>query len=81
MEEIKITPESSRTSNITPITLSKTPRVRVTFECTQVNNLNDLSKNLKGKLVIKKRTKAIESFDEDSKFGRKDISSNEFGFR
>ena len=77
MDEIRITPESSKTSNITPILLSESPRVQMTFECTQVDNLKDLNKNLKGKLVIKKRNKNIESFSETSKFGKKDISSNE----
>lgn len=77
MNEIRITPASSQTSSITPITLSETQRVQMTFECTQVNNLKDLSKNLKGKLVIKKKNKDIESFDDIPKFGKKDIRSNE----
>lgn len=77
MKEIRITPESSKTSNITPITLSESARVQMTFECTQVDNIKDLSKNLKGKLVIKKKNKYIESFSDVSKFGKKDIGSNE----
>ena len=42
MNEIRITPETSKTSNITPIMLSESTHVQTTFECIQVNNLYDI---------------------------------------
>ena len=77
MNEIRITPESYYTSQITPIVLSEKTRVQTIFECQQVDNFNDLNKNIKGKLIIKKKNKDISSFEEEGKFSRKDISSNE----
>ncbi|MBQ0040810.1 MAG: DUF4263 domain-containing protein [Clostridiales bacterium] len=77
MKSITITPESFRTSTITPIILSERERVQVSFEGKQVDNYNDLNKNIKGTLIIKKKTKKIESFEDVEKFGRKDVSSNE----
>lgn len=78
MNSIKLTPESYRTSKISPLVLSETPRVQVTFDAKQVDNLSDLKKNIKGKLVIKKKNKDIDSFSAEEKFGRKDISSKEY---
>ena len=78
MNEITIIPESYRTSQISPLLLSEKPRVQMTFEGQQVDNLQDLKKNIKGKLIIKKKNKTIGSFAEIEKFSKKDISSNEF---
>jgi hypothetical protein len=77
MGEITITPESYRTSQISPLLLSEKQRVQMTFEGQQVDNLQDLKKNIKGKLIIKKKNKTISSFTEVEKFSKKDISSNE----
>lgn len=76
-EEITVTPESFRTSQISPIILSNTQHVQVSFEGKQVDNIQNLKKNIKGKFVIKKKNKNIDSFDAVEKFSRKDISSNE----
>ena len=78
MNEITITPESFRTSQITPIVLSESPRVQMTFEGQQVDNLENLKKNIKGKLVIKRKTKEIDSFSDIEKFSKKDIESKEY---
>ena len=78
MSEITLTPESYRTSHITPIVLSESKRVQVTFEGLQVDNLHDLRKNIKGKLVIKKKNKEISSFSDADKFSKKDIASKEY---
>ncbi len=78
MSEFTITPESYRTSRISPLVLSESERVQVSFEGQQVDNLHNLRKNIKGKLVIKKKNKSISSFSEIEKFGRKDIKSNEY---
>ena len=76
-DEIKLTPESYRTSQISPLILSESPRVQVSFEAKQVDNLHDLKKNIKGKLVIKKKNKDISSFSDTEKFSKKDISAKE----
>ena len=73
--EIKATPESRFTSNLTPIVIQETPNVKITFDGLQDDNLSDLKKNIKGKIVIKKKTKKSDSFDEVKKFTRKDISA------
>ena len=73
MDEIKIKPESFRTSQISQIILSESEHVQMSFQGRQVDNLHDLRKNIKGSLVIKKKTKDIESFDITSKFSKKDI--------
>ena len=77
MGEVIVTPESYRTSTVTPILLSRTERTETTFEIKQVDNLNNLKKNLKGTLVIKRRTNAGPKFEEPEKFSRKSIRSNE----
>lgn len=73
-----VKPESYRTSNISPIILSEGKRVQVSFEAKQVDNNNNLQKNIKGNLVIKRKTKAIQSFSDVEKFSKKDIQSNEY---
>ncbi len=70
--EIKATPKSFVTSELTPIMLQETPNVRIYFKGVQVNNNADIEKNIKGSLIIQKKTKS-KTFDE-SKFTRKDIS-------
>lgn len=77
MEEITATPTSFHTSDITPIILSESARKRVVFECTQVDNQNDLSKNIKGKLIIQKRPSDKTDFNDEEKFSLKDISAKE----
>lgn len=77
MSEIKVTPESFRTSLVTPIELSKTKHTQTSFAIKQVDNPNDPRKNLKGTLTIKKRCKDGPQFDEDEKFSRRSIKSNE----
>ena len=78
MKEIRATPTSYSTSNITPIILSESPRVQVSFEGLQVDNNKDLNKNIKGKIVIKKKNKEIASFSDTEKFSKKDIRSKEY---
>lgn len=78
MSEITVTPESYRTSQITPIVLSESERVQVAFEGLHVDNLHDLRRNIKGKLVIKRKTKEIASFSDIDKFSRKDIESKQY---
>lgn len=75
--EITATPKSFVTSALTPIILEEGPRVQVSFEGLQVDNRGELKKNIRGKLVIKKKNKHISSFGDTEKFSRKDISSNE----
>lgn len=70
-EEIKATPNSFVTSELTPILLQETPNVRIYFKGVQVDNNADIKKNIKGSLIIKKKTKS-KTFEE-SKFTRKDI--------
>lgn len=57
MNEVKVVPESYRTSVVTPIKLSTTERTETSFAVRQVDNHRNLKKNLKGTLIIKKRTK------------------------
>ena len=78
MSEITVTPESYRTSQITPIVLSESERVQISFEGLQVDNLHNLKKNIKGKLVIKRKNKEIDSFTNVEKFSKKDIASKEY---
>ena len=77
MSEVKVTPESYRTSVVTPIILSSTDRTETSFAVRQVDNHNNIKRNLKGNLIIKKKTKAGPSFDKPEKFSRRDIQSNE----
>lgn len=70
--EIKATPNSFVTSELTPIILQETPNVRIYFKGIQVDNNADIEKNIKGSLIIQKKTKS-KTFDE-SKFTRKNIS-------
>ena len=76
-KEISVIPTSYRTSEISPIVLSEKKKVKIIFEPMQVDNLKDLKKNIKGKLVIKKRTKDDTDYSDETKFSRKDISANE----
>lgn len=77
MNEVKVVPESYRTSVVTPIKLSTTERTETSFAVRQVDNHRNLKKNLKGTLIIKKRTKDGPAFDEPEKFSRRNIKSNE----
>lgn len=77
MSEVKVVPESYRTSLVTPIKLSTTERTETSFAVRQVDNHKNLKKNLKGTLIIKKRTKDGPAFDEPEKFSRRNIKSNE----
>ena len=76
-KEITATPASYYTSSLTPIILEEGKHVQVSFEGMQVDNRGNLNKNIRGKLVIKKKNKSIPSFANTEKFSRKDISSNE----
>lgn len=76
-KEITATPASFFTSSLTPIILEKGERIQVSFEGMQVDNRGNLNKNIRGKLVVKKKSKCIPSFEDTEKFSRKDISSNE----
>lgn len=69
--EIKATPNSFVTSELTPILLQETPNVRIYFKGLQVDNNADIKRNIKGSLIIQKKTKS-KTFEE-SKFTRKDI--------
>lgn len=72
-KQIKATPESFHTSILTPIILQDTPNVSITFNGLQVDNQNN-NKNIKGSLIIRKKTSKVKDFNEISKFTRKDIS-------
>ena len=71
-EEITSTPTSYNTSELTPITIQESPNVQIQFCGIHVENQADLRKNIEGSLVIKKKTKSLNNF-EDNKFTRKDI--------
>jgi protein subunit release factor B len=58
--EIKAVPDSYYTSKLTPIVLSEGQHVQISFEGKQVDNHADRKKNIKGKLVIKKKAKSGE---------------------
>ena len=77
MNEVTVTPESYKTSTVTPIKLSQTERTETTFAIKQVDNHGNLKKNLKGTLIIKKTVKGGPSFDEPDKFSRRSIKSGE----
>lgn len=77
MNEIKVIPECYRTSNVTPIELSRTEHTETSFAIKQVDNPKDKKKNLKGTLIIKKRSKNGPEFDEEEKFSRRSIKSNQ----
>lgn len=76
-KQITATPSSYYTSSLTPIILEEGKHVQISFEGMQVDNRGNLKKNIRGKLVIKKKNKNIPSFGETQKFSRRDISSNE----
>jgi len=76
-QEIKATPESYHTSTLSPIVLQEGKYVQTSFVGKQVDNHGDIKKNIKGKLVIKKKNKDIESFDDIDNFSRKDIKSKD----
>lgn len=78
MSEITVTSESYRTSQISPIILSESEHVQITFDGRQVDNPHDLKKNIKGKIVIKRKNKDITSFSDIEKFSKKDISPKEY---
>ncbi len=75
--EIKATPESYYTSTLSPIVLSETEHVQVSFAGKQVDHYADTQKNIKGKLVIKKKAKN-EQFTAAEKFGRKNIKVHDW---
>lgn len=77
MKEDKIiaSPESYHTSALTPIIVQNSSNIKITFDGLQVDNNNDLKRNIKGKFVIKKKSKKNDSFDDEKKFTRKDISN------
>lgn len=77
MSEVIVTPESYKTSIVTPIKLSQTDRTETTFAIKQVDNHGNLKKNLKGTLIIKKTVKDGPSFGEPEKFSRRSIKSSE----
>ena len=72
-KEIKATPESYVTSKLSPIILSESQHVQISFAGRQVDNHADRKRNIKGKLIIKKKAKK-ESFSDDDKFSKKDIT-------
>lgn len=76
-KKITATPASYYTSCLTPIVLEEGKHVQVSFEGMQVDNRGNLKKNIRGKLIIKKKNKNISSFNDTEKFSRKNIASNE----
>lgn len=70
--EIIATPESFYTSTLSPIILSETEHVQVSFDGRQVDHPANKQKNIKGKIVIKKKAKK-EAFEDIEKYGRKDL--------
>lgn len=76
-KEIKATPSSYYTSELSPIEVENKPRKYVCFNGLQVDNKQNPHKNIKGKLVIKRKTNAIEDFSMTEKFTLKDIGNNE----
>ena len=56
-KEIKATPESYVTSTLSPIILSESQHVQISFAGRQVDNHADRKRNIKGKLIIKKKNK------------------------
>ena len=75
---ISAVPESYRTSDLTPIILSETEHVQISFCGKQVDNHSNMKKNIKGKLVVKKKNKDINSFDNIEKFSKKDLKSSQY---
>jgi hypothetical protein len=76
-KEITATPESFHTSTLTPITLSEGQHVQMSFVGRQVDNPSDKKKNIRGKLVIKKKRKD-DDFSDETKFSKKDIHVGDF---
>ena len=70
--EIIATPESYYTSTLSPVVLSESEHIQVSFAGKQVDNRADKQKNIKGRLVIKKKAKK-ELFEDIEKYGRKDL--------
>ncbi len=77
MEKVEITPTSSVTADMSPIILSEGQRIQTLFEPMQVDNTKDPKKRIKGKLIFKRITKAINGFDV-VKLSKRDISNNEY---
>lgn len=75
--EIKAVPDSYYTSKLTPIVLSEGQHVQISFEGKQVDNHADRKKNIKGKLVIKKKAKS-EDYSDEEKFSKKDIKLHNY---
>ena len=73
MAEIKATPESYVTSKLSPIVLSESQHVQISFEGRQVDNRADRKRNIKGKLIVRKKAKK-DCFSDQTKFSKKDIS-------
>jgi len=78
MGEVIVTPESYKTSTVTPIKLSQTERTETIFAVKQVDNHRNMKKNLKGTLIIKKTVKDGPSFGEPEKFSRRSIKYGEW---
>ncbi len=74
-DEIQAVPKAYKVSELTPIILQESPNVQIKFCGLQVDNTENKSKNIKGTLVIKKKTSKLKTFEEESKFSKKDISS------
>ena len=73
---VESTPTSFHTAQMSEIVLSKTERTKTVFEPLHVDNPNDGTKQLKGKLVFYKPTVATK--DDFSKLSKRDIKSNEY---
>lgn len=77
MEKFTVTPESYNTSLITPLILSETEHTKTQFALKQVYNKENLKQNLKGTLIIQKKNKDITSFEDSTKFTKKDIKASD----
>ena len=77
-KEIRAMPSSFHTSELSPIEIEVGLRKQVCFNGLQVDNKQNLKKNIKGTLVIKRKTNIIEDFSMTEKFSLKDIKSNEY---
>ena len=73
-EKISATPIAFKVSELTPITIQDSPNVQIKFHGQQVDNSSEIKKNIKGSLVIKKKTSKEPTFNNGEKFTRKDIS-------
>ena len=61
-EKITATPQSFSTSILTPIVVQETPNVKIIFDGLQVDNHQEIKKNIKGKLIIKKKSKKMQIY-------------------